>query len=193
MAFRVAERVYAEAASVAEVESAKLLMKSAHVEFAWQCKRIYDLDNYGTVVMDKGWNHLNSINRGADGAVNSDKSRSVPSVPGTMEAMTLALGHMMQVLSRPLLHMLSRHLTNFCPSRMMQLLGVRRMHRGLAPPLSQLESPRLGHRMQLRARPLLQLLPRLGIIIVTQLHQLESSRPLRPQMPRRLQQARRSM
>ena len=107
--------------------------------------------------------------------------------------MTLAPRHMMQVTPRTLVHMLTRSLMKLFPSQMMQLLGLRRMHRGLAPPLGQLESPRLGHRMQLRARPLLQLLPRPGINPVTQLHQLEPSRPLRPQMPRRLQQARRSM
>ncbi len=45
----------------------------------------------------------------------------------------LALAHMMQVLPRPLLHMLPRRLMKFCPIKMLQLLGLWRLHRGRAP------------------------------------------------------------
>ena len=96
------------------------------------------------------------------------------------------MGRMMQVLACPLLHLLTRPLMKFCPSQMLQLLGLWRLHRGRAPPLGQLESTRLCQRLQLLARPLLQLLWRTGITMATELHQLEQSRPLCPQMPRRL-------
>ncbi len=103
-----------------------------------------------------------------------------------MGVLPSALGRMMQVLPRPLLHLLTRPLMKFCPSQMLQLLGLWRLHRGRAPPLGQLESPRLCQRLQLLARPLLQLLSRTGITMATELRQLEQSRPLCPQMPRRL-------
>ena len=71
-----------------------------------------------------------------------------------------ALGQLMQLLPRPLLHMLTRPLMKLCPSQLMHLLGLWRLRRGRAPPLERLESPRLGQLMQLLARPLLQLLSR---------------------------------
>ncbi len=100
-----------------------------------------------------------------------------------MEVLPSALGRMMQVLSRPLLHLLTRPLMKFCPSQMLQLLGLWRLHRGRAPPLGQLESTRLYQRLRLLARPLLQLLPRTGITMATVQQQLDQSRPLCPQMP----------
>ncbi len=100
--------------------------------------------------------------------------------------MTLAPRHMMQVTPRTLVHMLTRPLMKLYPSQTMQLLGLWRLHRGRAPPLGQLESARLYQRLQLLARPLLQLLSRTGITMAAVLHQLEQSRPLCPQMPRRL-------
>jgi hypothetical protein len=103
-----------------------------------------------------------------------------------MEVLPSALCRMLQLLSRPLLHLLSRPLMQFYPRQMLQLLGLWRLHRGRAPPLGQLESPRLCQRWQLLARPPLQLLSRPGITMATELHQLEQSRPLCPQMPRRL-------
>ena len=99
--------------------------------------------------------------------------------PGKMEVLPPAMAHMMQVLPRPLLHMRPRRLMKFCPSKMLQLLGVWRLHRGRAPPLATLGSLRLCQRMQLLARPLLQLLSRPVIIIATELHQLEPTMPLR--------------
>ena len=95
-----------------------------------------------------------------------------------MEVLPSALGRMMQVLSRPLLHLLTRPLMKFCPRQMLQLLGLWRLHRGRAPPLGQLESPRLYQRLQLLARPLLKLVSRMGMTMATELHQLEQSRPL---------------
>ena len=97
-----------------------------------------------------------------------------------MEVLPSALGRMLQVLSRPLLHLLTRPLMKFYPSQMLQLLGLWRLHRGRGTSTG-LESPRLC-----LARPLLQLLSRPGITMATELHQLEQSRPLCPQMPRRL-------
>jgi hypothetical protein len=96
-----------------------------------------------------------------------------------------ALGRMMQVLSRPLLHLLTRPLMKFYPSQMLQLLGLWRLHRERGTSTG-LESPRLCQRLQLLARPLLQLLSRPGITMATELHQLAQSRPLCPLMPRRL-------
>ena len=119
---------------------------------------------------------MNSINGSAYGTVNSDKKRSGTMGPGKMEALPHAMAHMMQMLPRPLLHMRPRRLMKFCPSKMLQLLGVWRLHRGRAPPLVTLGSPRLCQRMQLVALPLLQLL---SLIIATALHQLEPTMPLR--------------
>ena len=111
---------------------------------------------------------------------NSDKIWSVTRGPGKMEVLPSALGRMMQVLSRPRPCCVRAGCMKVCPSQMLNL------HRGRAPPLGQLESPRLCQRLQLLARPLLQLLWRTGITMATELHQLEQSRPLCPQMPRRL-------
>ena len=112
--------------------------------------------------------------------------------PGKMEVLPLAMAHVMQMLPRPLLHMRPRRLMKFCPSQMLQLLGLWRLHRGRAPPLGQMEYAQPGQRMQLLARSMLQLLSRPGST-APQLPPLEPSSPLCPHMPRRLQQARRAM
>jgi hypothetical protein len=91
-----------------------------------------------------------------------------------------ALGYLMRVLPRALLHLRTRPLLHtlaqpwrfqliHCP---MQLLW-------------------LCQRMQLLARPMQQLVSRPGITGATELYQLEPSRPLRPNMKRRLQHCRR--
>ena len=86
-----------------------------------------------------------------------------------------------------MLQMRTRPLMKFRPSQLMQLLWLWRLHRAV----DQLESPRLGQRMQLLARPMQQLMSRPGIMSATELYQLEPSRPLRPNMKRRLQHGRR--
>ena len=56
-------------------------------------------------------------------------------------------------LSRQLMQLCSRNLMQ--QRQPMQLHGLRRLHRGRAPPIGRLQSPRVVQMMQLLARPLL--------------------------------------